>query len=89
MNKERIIEILQFIASSNIGGSVTIYNNLREIVMRVAFSNYTGNMTIIYRDVDDVNMCLVTHKSNVDTIWDAIGERINPALFDKDNGKEI
>lgn len=83
MNKERIIEILQFIASSNIGGSVTIYNNLREIVMRVAFSNYTGNMTIIYRDVDDVNMCLVTHKSNVDTIWDNIGERLNPNALDK------
>ena len=83
MNKERIIEILQFIASSNIGGSVTIYNNLREIVMRVAFSNYTGNMTIIYRDVDDVNMCLVTNKYNVDTIWDAIGERLNPNLLDK------
>ena len=83
MNKERIIEILQFIASSNIGGSVTIYNNLHEIVMRVAFSNYTGNMTIIYRDVDDVNMCLVTHKSNVDTIWDNIGERLNPNALDK------
>lgn len=83
MNKERIIEMLQFIASSNIGGSVTIYNNLREIVMRIAFSNYTGNMTIIYRDVDDVNMCLVTHKNNVDTIWDAIGERLNPTLLDK------
>lgn len=83
MNKERIIEILQFIASSNIGGSVTIYNNLREIVMRVAFSNYTGNMTIIYRDIDDVNMCLVTNKYNVDTIWDNIGERLNPNLLDK------
>ena len=83
MNKERIIEILQFIASSNIGGSVTIYNNLCEIVMRVAFSNYTGNMTIIYRDVDDVNMCLVTNKYNVDTIWDSIGERLNPTLLDK------
>ena len=83
MNQERIIEILQFIASSNIGGSVTIYNNLREIVMRVAFSNYTGNMTIIYRDIDDVNMCLVTHKSNVDTIWDSIGERLNPNALDK------
>ena len=83
MNKERIIEILQFIASSNIGGSVTIYNNLREIVMRIAFSNYTGNMTIIYRDIDDVNMCLVTNKYNVDTIWDNIGERLNPTLLDK------
>ena len=83
MNKERIIEILQFIASSNIGGSVTIYNNLREIVMRVAFSNYTGNMTIIYRDIDDVNMCFVTHKNNVDTIWDSIGERLNPNALDK------
>ena len=83
MNKERIIEILHFIASKNIGGSVTIYNNLHEIVMRVAFSNYTGNMTIIYRDVDDVNMCLVTHKSNVDTIWDNIGERLNPNALDK------
>ena len=83
MNKERIIEILQFIASKNIGGSVTIYNNSHEIVMRVAFSNYTGNMTIIYRDVDDVNMCLVTNKYNVDTIWDAIGERLNPNLLDK------
>ena len=83
MNKERIIEILQFIAFNNIGGSVTIYNNLCEIVMRVAFSNYTGNMTIIYRDVDDVNMCLVTNKYNVDTIWDNIGERLNPNLLDK------
>ena len=83
MNKESVIEILHFIATKDIGGNVTIYNNLREIVMRVAFSNYTGNMTILYRDIDDVNMCLITHKSNVDTIWDDIGERINPDLLDK------
>ena len=83
MNKERVIEILHFIASKNIGGSVTIYNNLHEIVMRIAFSNYTGNMTILYRDVDDVNMCFITHKNNVDTIWDNIGERLNPNALDK------
>ena len=83
MNKERVIEILHFISTKDIGGSVTIYNNLREIVMRVAFSNYTGNMTILYRDIDDVHMCLITHKSNVDTIWDNIGERINPNALDK------
>ena len=83
MTKERVIEILHFIATKDIGGNVTIYNNLREIVMRVAFSNYTGNMTILYRDIDDVNMCLITHKNNVDTIWDNIGERLNPNALDK------
>ena len=83
MNKERVIEILQFIASSNIGGSVTIYNNSHEMIMRVSFSNYTGNMTILYRDIDNVIMCSVTHKNNIDTICDNIGERLNPNLFDK------
>ena len=83
MTKERVIEILHFIATKDIGGSVTIYNNSREIVMRIAFSNYTGNMTILYRDIDGVNMCFVTHKNNVDTIWDAIGERLNPNALDK------
>ena len=83
MNKERVIEILHFIATKDIGGSVTIYNNLREIVMRIAFSNYTGNMTIDYHDIDDVNMCFITHKNNVDTIWDNIGERLNPNALDE------
>ena len=83
MNKERVIEILHFIATKDIGGSVTIYNNSGNVIMRVAFSNYTGNMTILYRDIDDVNMCFVTHKNNVDTIWDNIGERLNPNALDE------
>lgn len=84
MNKERIIEILRFISSRNIGGTITIYNNAYSVIMRVSFSNYDDNMTVSYYDIiNHEHMCLITHKSNVDTIWDNIGERINPDLLDK------